>query len=255
MGDEKSPRENLAQPVPLADNEVIQLAVSARDHVTRDKPNPNEQRFRIENGSVPPIQIGSGGTAEVKIVLEDMVVPVHFFIDIPLEYPPDANVGWGTARIEREGGTSADDLRFRQSLYFQIGRITVAGGKIESSMKRLTRMLAGGDNNFEGMKTAWTDLEAHLRRLAHDRPDVLSLLDWGATNRVKATRDDVVHSEWWDYDGAQSTRNRMLKADAAPMMGRFETLIEHADTITDYAAKLDALVAGHWHAFRFPRHE
>lgn len=211
-----------------------------------------EQRFRIENGSMPPIHIPPGGTAEIKIILEEMMAPLHFYMDVPSEYPEDARLGWGTARVERGGEDSIADLRFRKALYFEIGRITVAGGKIESSMKRLTKILTGGDKTFEGMKTTWTDLDANLRKLAVDRPDVLMVLDWGVTNRVKGIRDDVVHSEWWDYEGAQSTRNRMLKADAAPMIGPFESLVNQADTVTAFADRLDALVKGHWHTARFP---
>lgn len=209
------------------------------------------QHSRITEGRIPEPQIPVGGSAEIKIKTDDMDDLVHFHLDVPSQYA-GVSFGWGTARIERDGGVNRVDHEFRRDLYFQIGRVTVAGGKAEAAMKRLTRILVGGDRTFEGMKTTWTDLEANLRRLAIDHLDILAALDWGVENRVKEIRDDVVHSEWWDLDGAQSTRNRMLKADAAPMMGRFETLIDHADIITEYAAKLDALVKENWHTARFP---
>jgi hypothetical protein len=59
---------------------------------------------------------------------------------------PDLNVS--TARVGRHGGETNGDRIFRQRLYTRIGAVAVAGGHVETAMKRLLLLLKGETGKF-----------------------------------------------------------------------------------------------------------
>lgn len=68
-----------------------------------------------------------------------------------------------TVRLDRHGGASEADLEFRGRLYSAIGAITVAGGHVETAMKRLVLHLKGErSSRFSLVDKTWSDLHKML---------------------------------------------------------------------------------------------
>src|SRR6202034_3396751 len=79
----------------------------------------------------PPVGFKSYYTTTERIdghpdLTFDLVIPSTF-----------EEVNLATVRIGRHGGPNAADAEFRAELYGRIGAIAVAGGHVETAMKRL----------------------------------------------------------------------------------------------------------------------
>lgn len=158
-----------------------------------------------------------------------------------------------TVRLGRHGGVTDSDRIFRTHLYEQIGAGAVAGGHVETAMKRLLLLLKGDGGHFSLVDKTWTDLHKALaaecagpdadpccERLRH-------ALTWGEENRIKSRRDNVIHAYWWNFDGCGAVRSRFYRReDGTQMIGSLEDLERDAELIFEYASRLDDLLGEEW---------
>jgi hypothetical protein len=142
-----------------------------------------------------------------------------------------------TVRVHRHGGPSEADYAFRNELFRMVGAVTVAGGHVETAMKRLLLV-----------DKSWTQLHDDLRSFCPDQPQNLAdTLDWGEENRIKARRDNVVHAYWWIFDGCGVRRSRFRrKSEGAVMTGTMDDLRKDAELIFAYSERLDDLLGSDW---------
>lgn len=173
---------------------------------------------------------------------------------------PELNLS--TVRLGRHGGDSPGDLQFRELLFSKIGAITVAGGHVETALKRLLILLKGEDGKFSSVDENCTELHKALSdecsgsSLDSRRSGLKDVLEWGKQKEVKRRRDNVVHAYWWIFDGCGVVRSRFhRKQDGATMIGSFEDLDEDADILFAYARRLDRLVGEDWARAMLPREE
>lgn len=180
-------------------------------------------------------------------------------IEMSVLVPNAESVNLATARVHRIGGPNTRDWKFRQKLYYLIGAAVVKAGQIEASMKRLMIMTSGRSHgNFSVVDLAWADLHRNLiSRARNEGPPgnrLLNTLEWGEEHKVKAIRDDFVHSNWWDYSdiGVVSTRFER-KADGKTMIGTLKDIENQVNTLGEYEILLDECVAEYWVSFFLPR--
>lgn len=168
---------------------------------------------------------------------------------------PNALDSWdlSTLRIGRHGGVSTDDALFRSRLYERIGGVTVAGGQVETAMKRLVLLLRGQSGQFSVVDWKWTDLHEALvsesQRTDRDarRRRLHRVLAWGQTKEVKRRRDNVVHAAWWNFDGLGVVGSRFYrKTDGTMIFSSLEDLEDDAYVLFEYARRLDDLLGEDW---------
>ena len=170
-----------------------------------------------------------------------------------------STVDLSTVRIGRHGGPNDDDLRFRSELYFRIGAITVAGGHVETAMKRLLLVLmATPKAHFALVDETWSQLHKKLRKEANGsderRTRLGEVLDWGEEHNVKRRRDDAVHAYWWDYSGCGARRSRFVRhGNGKTILASVDDLDEDARLLFDYAQRLDSLLGADWIIARLQR--
>lgn len=178
-----------------------------------------------------------------------------------------ATVDMATAVVRRVGGPSPRDSEIRSQLYFWIGSITVAGGKIEAAMKRAILLASGPkpDGDFSQVDETWTKLEKDLRKAAESQVEAptiapgwgettLEALEWGRERRAKKRRDDAVHAYWWDYADTNLARGRFFRSgESATLFTTFDTLRNDGETLLSYAEMLESLTGPYWMNLYLPR--
>ena len=132
-------------------------------------------------------------------------------------------------------------------LFQGIGAIVVAGGHVEWVMQQL--LLSLRRKGLAGMadtaKLTWTDLEQQIRAAAPGTPrghEVLEALDLGNEQKLKARRDNAVHSHW-AVDGQPGIRgNRYPRREGGRIIvGNATDLFAAANLLFAHAARLRAL--------------
>ncbi|MEU8870239.1 hypothetical protein AB0D24_03590 [Streptomyces javensis] len=157
-----------------------------------------------------------------------------------------------TVRLGRHGGETESDQIFRSRLYSAVGAITVAGGHVETAMKRLVLHLRGErSSRFSLVDKTWSDLHKMLvvesGKAGPVSAELAKTLKWGERNEVKRRRDDVVHAYWWNFDGCGVTRSRFFRReDGTCIVSTFENLEEDALFLFEYARRLDDLLGEDW---------
>lgn len=169
------------------------------------------------------------------------------------------------AVVQRIGGASSRDWDFRRRLYFFIGLITVAGGKIEAAMKRA--ILVGRRDRRAEMALVdenWTTLERELRKVAKAQTSaptipgwgeaVIKVLDWGVKERAKERRDDVIHAYWWDWADTNVTRGRFARRGRTfTIAGSLDALRHDGEVLLTFAGLLEELSGPYWLNLYLPR--
>jgi hypothetical protein len=157
-----------------------------------------------------------------------------------------------TVRVGRHGGPTDEDEVFRRGLFQLVGAITVAGGHVETAMKRLLLLMTETEGRFSLVDKTWTDLHNALVAQAETGQDDLrtalrDALQWGETNRVKVRRDNAVHAYWWIYEGCGARRSRFYrKTEGKTILAQLTDLDEDADLLFEYARRLDELAGPDW---------
>jgi len=152
-----------------------------------------------------------------------------------------------TVRVGRHGGVSEADEGFRRKLYGLIGAITVAGGHVEASMKRLLLLLKGEQGGFSLVDKTWSDLFKMLlsesrRQGGERRAELKAILEWAEEKKLKDRRDNTIHASWWDFAGENVIRSRFYRRkDGAQIVGTFAELEEDAALLSEFDRRLDEL--------------
>jgi hypothetical protein len=185
-----------------------------------------------------------------------------------------SEIDFPTVIVSRLGGPSAQDHEFRQRLYQLIGAATVAGGQIESQMKRLLVLLDGSEKRsfnaeIEGM---WGKVAKRLRAAAINaretdstardafgrRPEsmptkILTALDWAEEQEVGEARNHIVHAAWWDYAGTGVTRSRFhLSGKSELHYLDWERLEGDCNNLQEFLRMLDEIIGDRWSRFDLP---
>lgn len=151
----------------------------------------------------------------------------------------------------------ADEL-FRADLYRHIGAVVVAAGHVETTLKRLLLVLdAPQKAHFSTVDDNWTTLHKKLRRHCDStderRIDLAAVLAWGEAQELKRRRDNVVHADWWDFDGCGVRRSRFVRnSNGATIHASLADLVEDARLLGEYAVRLDGLLGNDWMIARLP---
>jgi len=175
---------------------------------------------------------------------------MSFDLTLPSATP---NVHLSTVRLGRHGGETNADRLFQQRLYARIGAITVAGGHVETAMKRLLLLLRGQSQFSDVADKSWSQLHRCLQSERADadarRKRLRRVLEWGEKNRVHERRDNAVHSYWWIYDGCGVMRSRFYldhDQDGVSMIASLAELDDDAQVLFEYANRLDDLLGEDW---------
>jgi len=165
----------------------------------------------------------------------------------------------GEARVSRIGGRNQQDAAFQTWLYAHVGAAAVAGGRIEAAMKRLILSMSGTlDPAFADAEDQWAGLEKKLRVAASAKgeraTDVIEALDWGQENKVRETRNDIIHAYWWDYADAGITRGRVHRDGTSELIIITpQQLVDDVDKLQRYADALDSVMDHIWLNIYLPR--
>jgi hypothetical protein len=186
--------------------------------------------------------MGPGHVVKVSLEPADEVPPFEYFV-VGLTSDLDS-YDMATFRMQREGGSNSADHALRRNLFTLVGAITVAGGHIESEMKRiLIRAEENRGANFVDVDETWSGLEKRLAAVAAgDGPlaaEIGEALDWARRRRIKKIRDDAVHSTWelWEIGSAKRSRFRRRK-DGEMIHGQIETFMSHVPRMFEYVSRL-----------------
>lgn len=155
-----------------------------------------------------------------------------------------------TFRFQRApGGDGTNDRTIRSNIFAMVGAITVYGGLIEAEMKRIILKAEGLRNeSFVDVELTWTDLEKRLQAVADGGGDyselVASALAFGRTKRIKAIRDNAVHSAWclFDVGHMQASRFRR-KSDGESRVESNETMSRAVQLMIQYLNMLTGIVS------------
>jgi len=211
-----------------------------------------DQPMRVPENVWPPIGFSSYTSITERLdghpeLSYDLVLPSTF-----------SQVDLSTVRIGRHGGPNQDDIAFRGELYRRIGAIAVAGGHVETAMKRLLLVLTRPDAaNFSTVDKTWSDLAADLRAQCDGtderRKRLAELLDWAEEHRVKGRRDDTIHAYWWTFADCGARRSRFnRRSDGKTILAELSDLDEDARLLFEYAEYLDGLLGNDWIIGRLP---
>jgi hypothetical protein len=179
-------------------------------------------------------------------------------IEVSALIPSFEGVNLSSVHIERIGGPSEADKKFRMQLYYVVGAAVVASGHIEAAMQRLVILTTGGKKaDCSVVNWDWTKLHDELRKQSSKNgpPNntVTAALDWAEKHAIKKIRDKFVHASWWDYAGVGVVCTRIeRKTSGSTMVGTLEELTAQANLLHAYAVKLDDLVGAHWVNFYLP---
>jgi hypothetical protein len=175
---------------------------------------------------------------------------LHFDLSLPGAL---SSFDLSTLRLGRHGGMTNADRLFRARLNARIGAVTVAGGHVETAMKRLLLLLREESGGFLQVDMTWTDLHKALAAEC-ETPDLdqrgtrlARVLAWDDDKQVKRRRDNVVHAYWWSFDGCGVVRSRFhRRQNGQTMIGSMEELEEDAELLFEYADRLDDLLGEDW---------
>lgn len=104
------------------------------------------------------------------------------------------------------------------------GQRLIAGGHVETAMKRLRLLLREESGEFSLVDMTWTDLHRALAaecdgpNLDPRRTRLTRVLAWGEDKQIKRRRDNVVHAYWWSFDGCGVVRSRFHRRQDGHMM-------------------------------------
>lgn len=176
-------------------------------------------------------------------------------------------IDFATVLVSRRGGASERDMQFRSRLYQLVGTATVTSGHIESQMKRLLTLSAGGNQaSFAEVEFMWSKLENLLRaaakELAKDEPAVpvtwkdtsgtriLAALLWADQHHVAEARNHIVHSSWWDFADTGVTRSRFyLNGESELQYLDWDRLEDDCRNLQQFSRMLDEIVGDEWPRF------
>lgn len=156
-----------------------------------------------------------------------------------------------TVRVGRYGGPTPDDLQFREELYQAVGSVTVAGGHIEASMKRLLLILGDSDTIFSLVDLQWADLHTRLLQECDDRDnrrrELRRALDWAERRELRERRHTVVHGAWWLFSGCGARVSRWpRRASGHVELGEMDELARLAVQCWELVRRLDELLGEDW---------
>lgn len=180
-----------------------------------------------------------------------------------MSVPSGGPIDIAAARVLRIGGPSRADAVFRERLYAVIGAIAVAGGHCESAMKRTVIVARDSVDsaaaNLEAVsRMTWNALERDLTAYAQSadcRVDGLrETMEWAATNKIRDRRNDVIHGDWWDFDGVGVRFSRFfMDGTSATIVGDLSYLVETRDLLARFASALDDAIERRWPQIRLPK--
>lgn len=191
---------------------------------------------------------GHNFSYRVEIQLDDHP---NFHFDMTLPAMDGGSFDTSTVRLGRHGGANEADLAFRARLYSAVGAIAVAGGHVETAMKRLALHLKGESSRFSVVDKTWSDLHKILTAEGNRQTSLgVALkrdLKWAEENEIKRRRDDAIHANWWNYDGCGVIRSRFYrKEDGVQLLSSFDELEKDARLLFEYAGRLDRLLGEQW---------
>lgn len=179
-------------------------------------------------------------------------------IEVSALVPKFAAVNLASAHIERIGGPSEDDKKFRKQLYYVIGAGVVASGHIEAAMQRLVILTTGKtEADCSVVNWDWSRLHEELRKQSTNNGPLGNALNaalgWAETNNIKTSRDKFVHASWWDYAGVGVVCTRIeRKSTGSTILGNLDDLTAEANLLHEYSAMLDEVVGENWVNFYLP---
>lgn len=184
--------------------------------------------------------------------------PVGSF-EVSMTVPDREIAEFATARIERIGGMTESDRRFRTDLYYWVGQIAVISGHIETAMKRIL-LIADPSAQFREVDEVWSTLEKKLRSsaqaglLGSKSRVVLDLLDWAKEKRIKELRDNVIHGSWWDYADVGIRFGRFYRNGRSSLVqSTFEDVKDGCFQMAQYSKWLDVVTGSDWLTLYLPR--
>lgn len=154
-----------------------------------------------------------------------------------------------TLRVTRHGGLAPSDLALQQALFSLVGAITVVAGHIEAEMKRIILVAnEGTKTGFAEVSQTWTDLEKSLQKVAEGEGGLADrlrpVLAWGQEEKIKETRDNVVHSAWLLYDVGHIEASRFAhKSDGHSITATPEEFGGLAERMFEYLTRLQRVVS------------
>ncbi|MEU6645502.1 hypothetical protein ABZ863_23520 [Saccharomonospora sp. NPDC046836] len=156
-----------------------------------------------------------------------------------------------TVRVNRKGGATSADLKFRRELFEIVGSITVAGGQIEAALKRILLLLKGADTVFSLADYQWSEL--HKRVLAacgSDDPrgvEARKVLEWAESKDLRERRHTAVHGAWWIFDDCGARVSRWPRNEGGHIIvSELEDWKRLSDDLWEFCEMLDAVVAEDW---------
>lgn len=188
-------------------------------------------------------ELGSGYVARFELQAGGQAIPPFEYFIAGLSSDLDS-YDLATFRMWRLGGSNQADLALRANLFTLVGAITVAGGHIESEMKRiLIRAEENRGATFVDVDETWTGLENRLAAVAAgDGPfaaEIGEALAWSKRRGIKKVRDDAVHGSWWLWDVGSVQRSRFRRrTDGELTHGQIETFMSHVPKMFDYVSRL-----------------
>lgn len=157
--------------------------------------------------------------------------------------------------VERAGPIDPADEAYREQLFGQVGRITVAGGHVEAALKRVLVVLSPGREAFEDADLDWSQLEDNLRKLAkHSNvldaataAQAVALLDIAEKQSLRDYRNHAVHGAWWPFEGVNGRMSRWPRRGHGYMTSfPHSELTKLAVRLELLAEKLNELVRERW---------
>ena len=175
----------------------------------------------------------------------------EFELYFQMTVPKNRTTELTTLRVSRMGGPTDTDLKFRAELYPVLGSITVAGGHIEATMKRLLLILSEKDSLFSLADFQWGDL--HKKLVAQcsgedpQRQKLKDVLDWAERKNLRERRHTVVHGSWWLFSLDAALVSRWpRRQEGHVLMDSLDHLRALEKQCWEFDRKLDHLIGENW---------
>jgi hypothetical protein len=177
-----------------------------------------------------------------------------FFYDMSA---PAGTTNMTSLIVDRLGGITDADNRFRGRLYFAMGQLAVASGHVETAMKRTLIVLRALENSFALVDLNWTQLDEMLESestrsgLGVGHPEIrIKLAEhllWAKQRDLKTHRNHFIHGSIWDYDMPVLMISRFTrKSDGTSIVASMEDLERTAKRMVEYDLRLSSLLHGIW---------